>query len=191
MEASTQPKSTAEKLLALRAKMEERARQEEQGRKDKLAAAEAEYEARARQANVNPSAGGPGLYSAPQSTGGLGTIPLPKSWFGAEQQAYVAQMPEDDIKALEERMNALCLAGEDGDIKQAAARLQALFRDKPGLSTLINPIIMHAYVEKMQSTRRMTYQSSMQRSASRAKSRDAKEAGNALMTLMGDSSVEI
>lgn len=174
-------------MEALRAKLAERDAAAKAEQAAKVAAAEAEYARRAEEAGHNPAMGA--RYDRAVETGGMGTIPMPKTWFGAEQDALVAAIDANDVAELTARMNALCAATDDGDIKLASARLQSLFREKASLTSLINAQIMHAFVTKMQAYRKVTFANSMQRSASRAKSADAHEAGKALLGMLDDDAI--
>ena len=83
------------KLAALREKMRQRAEEEAAAKAAKIAEAEAAYRARAEAAGVG-SADPLQRYTVATATGGEGTLPLPKTWFGAEQQQFVEAMPPEE-----------------------------------------------------------------------------------------------
>ena len=111
-------------------------------------------------------------------TGGLA---MPTQWWGAELEALAAGMPPEDVAALKERMERISTASDNQQIIDASQRLQALFRDKPGLTSLINPVIMRAYVLKMQQVRHMTFTNAVAKAGAKLQTAKATASLDALM----------
>ena len=64
--------------------------------------------------------------------------------------------------------------------------MQQLFKDKPALTSLINPIIMRAYVLKMQTVRQMTFTSAKAKAGAKVANARAEASLAALMTGLDD-----
>lgn len=77
---------------------------------------------------------------------------LPTNWWGSQYDAVVEAIGAEQVQAFQTALNTL-LTSPNGDIKMASLRLQDLMKDKLQLSTLLNPAIMKAIVEKLSSAR--------------------------------------
>ena len=77
---------------------------------------------------------------------------LPTNWWGSQYDAVVEAIGAEQVQAFQTALNTL-LTSPNGDIKMASLRLQDLMKEKLQLSTLLNPAIMKAIVEKLSSAR--------------------------------------
>jgi len=77
---------------------------------------------------------------------------LPTNWWGSQYDAVVEAIGAEQVEQFQTALNTL-LTSPNGDIKMASLRLQDLMKDKLQLSTLLNPAIMKAIVEKLSSAR--------------------------------------
>ena len=77
---------------------------------------------------------------------------LPTNWWGSQFDAVVESIGAEEVQQFQASLNAL-LTSESGDIKMASLRLQDLMKEKLQFTTLLNPAIMKAIVEKLSSAR--------------------------------------
>ena len=77
---------------------------------------------------------------------------LPTNWWGSQHEAVVESVGAEAVQQFQDALNTL-MTSDKGDIRMASLRLQDLMKDKLQLSTLLNPAIMKAIVEKLSSAR--------------------------------------
>jgi hypothetical protein len=111
---------------------------------------------------------------------------LPTNWWGSQRDAVVEAIGAEAVDQFQNALNTL-MTSDKGDIKMASLRLQDLMRDKLALSTLLNPAIMKAIVEKLSSARGQALVEQKTRASTAANNKAGKaQAREALDELLGD-----
>lgn len=167
--------SLAEKLKQIKAKQAEAAQQR---REELTQAANAAVE-EANRANAKAMADDPHFVKD-------GVANIPSNWWGAERDRMVEALGTEIIEEFNSNMAAL-LTSTKGNIAEASARLQMMLKTHSGSEILLNPAIMKAIVEKLQSGYITARRASIDRQSAIATKKVATaQASDVLDQLLGD-----